>query len=156
MLFQATNHRTDRERPQGGFVCVSAVLVLTSFWAVLGVSGLVGAIRETPPDHLPTLARSTRSTEPVAVSAAELRALQREHRGAIGACYQRAARYGLNVPPKIDVTVRLAAAGAIDKVTVDARAGTVVGGCLQRVVQRFGFSSDLTAQTLSFPIIVAR
>lgn len=121
------------------------------------------------PDAMPEALEASASTSPDArvekpkprpthrVTDAELRRITRRYGGLLRACYHRAVRKGAHqVPRKVTIELNLAAGGKVQSATVNGIPGPGLRACVRRSLLGWRFPKNAKAQTLRFPIVMAR
>lgn len=127
-----------------------------------GADGAVDAAPSPPaldlaPEGRPPSAEKRPRPMTHRVSDAELRRKLRGHGGLIRACYHRAVRKGVHqVPRRARVEIELAAGGRVKRAKVMGSLGPQLRACLRRSLLGWRFARNARAQTLRFPIVLAR
>ena len=108
------------------------------------------AAAESPDDILVVVNKSVRRDS---ITAGELRALQRQHKGALKACYERALKRDDSLTElKAEVEVSIGDTGVVRSVRIRAGNNPNLVDCIRRSIKRWAFPS-VGAQVFSFPIV---
>ena len=98
-----------------------------------------------------------RKRSPKTISAAEMKAVQRKHKGALEACYQRAAKRDDTIPTRLEIkaTIEVSAKGHVQAMDISDVPSDELERCLANVMARWVFRPG-GARSVIVPLSFAR